>query len=321
MKARSLWSDQALTPGPSPKLGRGESNFGCPAKNAGEGLVEGFADIFNSNRVLDLASNESLPNKCGLAASSRINRINKNMPTEETKTSRLELPAMPPELMSELVAELVKRGATMEDIARLKDPGANSPTEALQALKTGNTRFYSGTPQRTSLAANERRAQIMSQTPFAVVLGCADSRVPVELIFDQGPGDIFGIRIAGNVVEPGTLGSIEYAIKHLKVYLVVILGHEGCGAVTAAMMDAAQRDLEPENVRFLLDRIVPAVCDLPILRDTKSRMREAVVRNVHHQIEQLSQNPVVNQATSRGQIEIIGAFYEIGSGAVDFLES
>ncbi|HVF84561.1 MAG TPA: carbonic anhydrase [Abditibacteriaceae bacterium] len=243
------------------------------------------------------------------------------MPTEETNVSRIALSEMPSELKSELVAELIKRGATMEDIARLKDPGANSPTEALQALKSGNTRFYSGAPQRTSLAANERRAQIMSQTPFAVVLGCADSRVPVELIFDQGPGDIFGIRIAGNVVESGTLGSIEYAIKHLKVHLVVILGHEGCGAVTAAMLDAEQRNSEPENVRFLLDRIVPAVSDLPVLRDTKARMREAVIRNVHHQLDHLRHNPVVEEAIARGQIEIIGAFYEIGSGAVDFLES
>jgi len=243
------------------------------------------------------------------------------MTNEATNVSRLNIPEMPSELVTGLVAELIKRGATMEDIARLKDPGANSPGEALQALKSGNTRFYSGAPQRTALAANERRAQIMSQTPFAVVLGCADSRVPVELIFDQGPGDIFGIRVAGNVVEPGTLGSVEYAIRHLKIHLVVILGHEGCGAVTAAMLDAEQRNCEPENVRFLLDRIVPAVRDLPVLRDTKARMREAVVRNVHHQIEQLKQNPVVDEATSRGQIEIIGAFYEIGSGAVDFLES
>ena len=223
--------------------------------------------------------------------------------------------------VAELVTELIKRGATMEDIARLKDPGANSPREALQALKSGNTRFYSGTPQRTALGANERRAQIISQTPFAVVLGCADSRVPVELIFDQGPGDIFGIRIAGNVVEPGTLGSIEYAIAHLKVHLIVILGHEGCGAVTAAMMDVEQRDREPENVRFLLDCIAPAVSDLPLLRDSKARMREAVIRNVHFQTEVLKRNPVVAESIARGQIEIAGAFYEIGSGAVDFLES
>lgn len=223
--------------------------------------------------------------------------------------------------ISALVGELIKRGATMEEIARFKDSAADTPHEALQALKFGNTRFYSGTPQHTSLAANERRAQIISQTPYAIILGCADSRVPVEIIFDQGPGDIFSIRIAGNIVESATLGSIEYAITHLKVHLVVILGHEGCGAVAAAMMSEETRDNEPENVRFLLDKIAPAVRDLPKLRDAKARMREAVTRNVHHQVEVLRRNPVAQNAIARGQIEIVGAFYEIGSGAVDFLEN
>ena len=221
----------------------------------------------------------------------------------------------------ELVAELIKRGATMEDIARLKDSGANTPKEALHALKDGNMRFYSGMPQRTALAANERRAQIMSQTPFAVVLGCADSRVPVELIFDQGPGDIFSIRVAGNIVEAGTLGSIEYAIRYLKVHLVVVMGHEGCGAVTAALRDESERQSEPEHIRFLLDHIAPAVRDLPPIRDSKARMREAVILNVRHQVEQLKTNSIVAAAVKKNQIEVIGAFYEIGSGAVDFLES
>ncbi len=222
--------------------------------------------------------------------------------------------------VSELVAELIKRGATMEDIARLKDPGANTPAEALHALKDGNARFYSGAPQRTALAANERRAQIMSQTPFAVVLGCADSRVPVEIVFDQGPGDIFSIRVAGNIVEASTLGSIEYAVRYLKVHLVIVMGHEGCGAVTAALRDETERQNEPEYIRFLLDHIAPAVRDLPPIRDSKARMREAVILNVRHQVEQLKTNPIVTAAVERKQIEVIGAFYEIGSGAVDFLE-
>jgi carbonic anhydrase len=220
----------------------------------------------------------------------------------------------------EVITELIKRGATMEQIASLKDPTANTPEEALNALKAGNARFYSGTPQRQNLSVNERRAQIIAQTPFAVVLGCADSRVPVEIIFDQGPGDIFGIRVAGNVVEPGTLGSIEYAVRHLKVHLIVILGHEGCGAVAAAMQDKEQRDAQPENVRFLLDRITPSVANMPPIRDAKARMREALVANVLHQKSVLLSNPVAHEAIERGQIEVVGAIYEIGSGAVDFLE-
>jgi carbonic anhydrase len=212
------------------------------------------------------------------------------------------------------------RGATMAEIARVKDPAANTPDEALRVLQEGNGRFYSGTPRNNTVSANERRAQIMAQTPFAVVLGCADSRVPVEIIFDVGPGDIFSIRVAGNVVERSTLGSIEYAVENLKVHLIVVMGHEGCGAVTAALSGAGQQAETPENVRFLLERIEPAVCSLPHIRDVKARMREAVTCNVRYQVEQLLKTPVVAAAIARGQIQVAGAFYEIGSGAVDFLK-
>lgn len=208
----------------------------------------------------------------------------------------------------------------MEQIALLKDPTANSPSDALQALKAGNARFYSSAPQRVQTNVNERRAQIMAQTPFAVVLGCADSRVPVELIFDQGPGDIFSIRVAGNIVEASTLGSIQYAVSHLKVHLIVILGHEGCGAVAAAMLPQEKRDEEPLHVRFLLDQIVPAVNDIATIRDYKARMREAVVSNVRHQKQVLESDPLVAEVIAKGAIRVVGAFYEIGSGAVDFLE-
>ena len=208
----------------------------------------------------------------------------------------------------------------MEQIALLKDPRANSPAEALQALKAGNARFLSGLSQGGARDVNERRAQIIAQTPFAVVLGCSDSRVPTEIIFDVGPGDLFGVRMAGNVITPGTLGSIEYAVRHLKVHLVLVLGHEGCGAVAAAMLSPEARAQEPEHVQYLLDRIVPAVEGMPEIRDGKARMREAIVRNVWHQKAELERNPVVEEAIRSGHIEVRGAFYEIGSGAVDFLE-
>ena len=220
----------------------------------------------------------------------------------------------------ELIAELIKRGATMEQVALLKDPAAQSPGEALRLLKNGNSRFYSGTPNSAGVPANARRAQIMAQTPYSVILGCADSRVPVEIVFDQGPGDIFSIRVAGGVVEDATLGSIQYAVTHLKVHLVVVLGHEGCGAVAAAMLSAEARSGEPPYVRFLLDKIEPAVRDLPPIHDHKARMREAVVSNVRLQKRAVEADPVVARAIESGQIEVVGAFYEIGSGAVDFLE-
>ena len=171
------------------------------------------------------------------------------------------------------------------------------------------------------MSANERRAQILQQTPFAVVLGCSDSRVPVELVYDQGLGDIFSVRVAGQVVEPGTSGSIEYAVRHLNTKLLVIMGHEGCGAVKAAMLDESERKAEPENVRYLLDRIVPAVADIPKIRDPKAKMREAVIANVRKQLALALQNPVVKAAVAKNELAVIGAFYEISSGQVDFLEN
>lgn len=219
-----------------------------------------------------------------------------------------------------LVAELLARGASMEEVARLKDPSATSPDEAIEALKSGNQRFYAGAPKRVFTDVNQRRAQIMTQTPFAVILGCSDSRVPIEIVFDQGPGDIFSIRVAGNVADGSALGSVQYAVRHLKVHLIVVLGHEGCGAVAAALQDENTRALEPQGVRGLLDFIVPSLQDLAPIRDSKARMREAVILNVRQQKAILERDELIATAIAQGQIKVIGGFYEIGSGAVDFLE-
>jgi len=241
-------------------------------------------------------------------------------PQQPTATTRTQ-PVQPAPEPDSALAELIKKGATMEEVARLRDPIATNPIDSLRALKSGNARFYGGVARRPEMSANERRAQILSQTPFAVILGCSDSRVPTELVYDQSLGSLFVVRVAGNVIEPATAGSIEYAVVHLKSHIVVVMGHEGCGAVKAAMLPAAQRNAEPANVRYLLDRIVPAVRNLPPIRDEKARMREAVIANVRVQVHQLKQNPVVVQATKNGKITVVGAYYEIGSGAVDFLET
>lgn len=242
------------------------------------------------------------------------------VPTASQPSNRTSPVAPAPEPGSEL-AELIKKGATMEEIARLRDPIAINPTDALRELKAGNARFYGGVARRPEVSANERRAQILSQTPFAVVVGCSDSRVPTEIVYDQGLGSLFIARIAGNISDPATLGSVEYAVEHLKSHVVVVMGHEGCGAVKAAMLPAAVRAREPENVRYLLDQIVPAVTALPPIRDDKARLREAVISNVRFQVHKMRQNPVIQRAEKSGKITVVGAFYEIGSGAVDFLET
>lgn len=219
------------------------------------------------------------------------------------------------------LSQMAKRGATMKDVAEIKESRANNPAAAIRALKTGNARFFSGIRHNTELSPVERRAQIVAQTPFAIVLGCSDSRVPTEIVYDQRAGDIFVIRVAGNVVETSTLASIEYAVKHLRSHVVVVMGHEGCGAVKVAMLDEATRRAEPQNVQLLLDRITPSVSNLPRIRDYKARMREAVIANVRQQVHNLKQNPVIVEALEKQRIAVIGAFYELSSGAVDFFET
>ena len=226
-----------------------------------------------------------------------------------------------PEVHDPRLDEAIRRGATMEEIAKLKDPVATSPEEAIRALKTGNARFFGGQAQRPEASAAERRAQILGQTPFGVVLSCSDSRVPTEIVFDQGLGDLFITRVAGNVIDRTTLGSIEYAVGHLKTHVVVVMGHEGCGAVKAALLPAEARARETENIQFLLDQIVPAVEKLPAIRDEKAKMREAVIANVRVQVQNLKKVPFIEAASQAKKIAVLGAFYEITSGAVDFLET
>jgi carbonic anhydrase len=217
--------------------------------------------------------------------------------------------------------EAIIKGASMEEIAKLREPAAKTPEEAIRLLKMGNSRFFGGTARRPEMAANERRSQILGQTPFAVVLGCSDSRVPIELVYDQSLGDIFAVRVAGQIVDPGTAGSVEYAVKHLKSKVLVIMGHEGCGAVKAAMLPAADVRGEPENVQYLVGKIAPSVANLPEIRDPKARMREAVMANVRQQVAIAKENPVIKEAVAKNQLAVVGAFYEISSGQVDFLET
>ncbi|HXG88030.1 MAG TPA: carbonic anhydrase [Vicinamibacterales bacterium] len=226
-----------------------------------------------------------------------------------------------PAVMDPRMDELIRRGATMEEVAKLKDPVATNPDEAIRALKMGNARFFGGQAQRPEASAAERRAQILGQTPFGVVLSCSDSRVPTEIVFDQGLGDLFITRVAGNVVDRTTLGSIEYAVGHLKTHVVVVMGHEGCGAVKAALLPPEERARETENIQFLLNQIVPSLQKLPAIRDEKAKMREAVIANVRVQVQNLKKGKFVQDAIRSKKIAVIGAFYEITSGAVDFLET
>jgi carbonic anhydrase len=237
------------------------------------------------------------------------------MPDDESTKKPAVIP-----LDARVLEAILSGGVSMEDIARLKDPDVRTPTDALDLLKRGNERFFTGQVRRPEVHAFDRRAQIMAQTPFAVVLGCSDSRVPIEIVFDQGLGDLFIVRVAGQIVEPATEASIEYAVTRLNCRLIVVMGHEGCGAVQAALAPPSEFAGASDTLRSLIDRIRPAVADLPEIRDAKARTREAVVRHLLAERATLRRNPVVQAAEAAGEVQVVGAFYEISSGVVEIFE-
>eukprot|EP00929_Paragymnodinium_shiwhaense_P005649 TRINITY_DN1078_c0_g1_i1.p1 TRINITY_DN1078_c0_g1~~TRINITY_DN1078_c0_g1_i1.p1 ORF type:complete len:272 (+),score=73.60 TRINITY_DN1078_c0_g1_i1:73-888(+) len=216
-------------------------------------------------------------------------------------------------------------GFSMEEARQLADSthqaaAARTPQEVLAELQKGNMRFWTGNASRPERSAFERRALIAKQWPSVAVLGCSDSRVPIELVFDVGLGDIFGVRVAGNCLDTTTLASLQYAVNHLKVKVVVVMGHEGCGAVKAAGLPAEAISNEPEALGNLLSNLKSGLDHkrLANIQDTRAYDREAVVTNVKKQLEGLSADAGVMTRIDDGELLCIGAFYEISSGIVDF---
>lgn len=188
----------------------------------------------------------------------------------------------------------------------------------LQALKEGNRRYATGQSQHPRRDAARRQETRHQQRPFAVILGCSDSRVPPEIIFDQGIGDLFVIRTAGHVVDRAALGSVEYAVEHLGVPLVVVLGHTGCGAVTAAVHSAPAADT-PHHVGYLIEAILPAVrqtADLP--GDPVANAIDAHIRLTMESL--VAASPVLAEWSRSGVLRIIGARYDLETGEVVWLD-
>jgi carbonic anhydrase len=165
-------------------------------------------------------------------------------------------------------------------------------------------------------AAKRREELAKSQHPFAIIVGCADSRVPPELVFDQGLGDLFVLRVAGNVVDDHSLGSIEYAVDHLAVRLVVVLGHQSCGAVKAAKETIAANGKAPGHIQSLVTAIQPAV-----KAAGKADLEATIEVNVKHVAQMLrSSMPVLKPKVDSGELQIVGAKYSLDTGAVRFLD-
>lgn len=185
---------------------------------------------------------------------------------------------------------------------------------ALTRLMAGNERFLSGTARHPHTETAWRRGLEESQKPFATIISCSDSRVPPELLFDQGFGDLFVIRVAGQVIATSTVGSLEYALLHLKTPLVLVLGHEKCGAVTAAVQALAGEHLEPEKIQALVDLIEPGLKAIDLKGERNGVIREAVEANVRWTLEQVKAIQPNDDAT-----RFVGAVYELDRGEVRLL--
>ena len=191
-------------------------------------------------------------------------------------------------------------------------------SEGLQRLRDGNYRFANGEATNLQSINQARRAELVDgQNPFAVIVACSDSRVPVELLFDQGLGDLFVIRVAGNIVAPSQIGSVEFAAAQLGTRLVVVLGHSNCSAVDATQQELAkQQETRSPNLQSIVNRIRPAVeaLDNPSLDD-------AVAANVRNSVAQLRNSPEILKALiDSGELTVVGAEYSIESGVVDFFD-
>ena len=200
------------------------------------------------------------------------------------------------------------------------EPVPRDAHEALLRLKSGNRRFMDDKPRHAHEKAYWRSLLVEGQKPFATVLGCSDSRVPPELIFDVGFGDLFTIRLAGNIIAEDVIGSLQYAVAHLHTTLVLVLGHEGCGAVTATLDEMLHIPKEPEHIESLIKMIKPGLVKLDLQQERDALLRAAVEANVRWSMRQLLALPEAKRAIRAGKVTLVGAVYELNTGEVRFLD-
>ncbi len=201
-----------------------------------------------------------------------------------------------------------------------------SALEALERLREGNRRFVSGEQRQDARSAQTRRGELASsQQPFAAILGCSDSRVPVEIVFDQGLGDLFVIRVAGNVVAPSQIGSVEFAAERFGTRLVVVLGHSRCGAIQATLEQLQRpRERQARNLQSIVDRIRPSVQGLlgtDLRNDPEALMRQAVRANIRASVGHLRHgSQLIEELVEESGLRVVGAEYSLESGIVEFFD-
>jgi carbonic anhydrase len=198
--------------------------------------------------------------------------------------------------------------------------------EALDRLREGNLKFVSNVRGPDAFPGHDRRAELAAgQQPFAIILGCSDSRVPAEIVFDQGLGDLFVIRVAGNIVAPSQVGSVEFAAARYETRLVVVLGHSQCGAI-AATLEELQRPTENQsrNLRAIVDRVRPSVEGLlatDLRHDIDALVRQAVRANIRASVNHLRHgSELLEQLIQEDGLRVVGAEYSLETGVVEFFD-
>jgi carbonic anhydrase len=198
-------------------------------------------------------------------------------------------------------------------------PPAITADEALARLKAGNERFIRGEARFPTVQKEILAGLAKGQQPYATILGCSDSRVPPELVFDAGFGELFIVRVAGNVISAEIMGTLQYAGVHLHTPLFVVLGHEGCGAVAAALATERDGAAHPERIELLLQNIHPALADVDATRPPHETLAAAVEANVRWSMRQLRETPEGRTRIDEGVMKLVGAVYELETGRVWFL--
>ena len=201
-----------------------------------------------------------------------------------------------------------------------------SAREALERLREGNRRFVTDVRSRDTLTSQTRRRELAAgQEPFAIILGCSDSRVPAEIVFDQGLGDLFVIRVAGNIVAPSQVGSVEFAAGRFGTRLVVVLGHSQCGAILATLEELGRPSTDQSrNLRSIVDRILPSVeplLETELGRHPDALVRQAVRANIRASADHLRHgSEVLEQLIRKDGLRVVGAEYSLETGVVEFFD-
>ncbi|MEE9334799.1 MAG: carbonic anhydrase [Granulosicoccaceae bacterium] len=203
-----------------------------------------------------------------------------------------------------------------------------SAEEALQRLITGNQRFVQNVRHVDALASQSRRDELIAgQEPVAIILGCSDSRVPAEMVFDQGFGDLFVIRVAGNVVAPSQIGSVEFAVQRFGIPLVIVLGHTQCGAVIATIdeLEKHEKNEAPPNMYSIVERIKPAVTTLmetSLKDDKEALLKHAIRANIRLSADHLRHGSrMLEQLVQSKKLKVVSAEYSLETGSVEFIDN